>query len=81
MLIILWGCTLTSRLKTDEGVYPFPYLNHLYHDYRYRLYNDDFWYYDNYFPYYYWLYYPEDNNSQPLKEKLKQIREKIKNFR
>jgi len=81
ILIILWGCALTSRLRIDEEVYFSPYPDYRYHDYWYRFYHDDFWYYDYYYPYYYWLDAQEDNNCQPLKEKLNQIKERIKDYR
>jgi len=80
ILVILCGCASTSSLRTDEEVYSFPYPDYRYHDYWYRLYPDDFWYYDYYYPYY-WLDSSGDNNCQPLKKKLNQIKERIKDYR
>jgi len=86
ILIIFWGCASTSRLRTDEEIYSLPYPDYCpdCHDYWYRIYPDDFWYYDYlypYYPYYYWLDYLEDNNSHPLKEKWYQINKRIKDYR
>ena len=78
---ILWGCALTSRLRTDEEAYSSYYPDYRYHDYWHRSYYDDFRYYDHYYPYYYWLDLPEDNNFHPLREKLNQIKKRIKDHR
>ena len=64
--------------------YPYPW---------YGLYPDDLWYYDSfnyyypyypyysYYPYYCWKDHPKDDKGRYLKEKRKQIREKIKDKR
>lgn len=69
------SCISTSGLIVDEEVYTFPYTDYWlgYHDYWYRLYHDDFWYYD---------YDPsEDNNCQPLKQEWNQVKKRVKDYR
>ena len=62
-------------VNNNSTVYSFPYTDYWlgYHDYWYRLYHDDFWYYD---------YDPsEDNNCQPLKQEWNQVKKRIKDYR